>query len=149
AVSGADACSTAVGSIDAILHKSRPELGYLRRHAGGSSSNMASVPDSEPPDSGLTDVGSLDQERDPDVGAVLVEVLAPDAGADDVDRADVPQRCLGLLQRLHRRIVAGRLRATHQLDDLDYGHSLLLFVAALRLVAARVLSGTGPRGKPG
>ena len=50
------------------------------------------------------------------------------AGADDVDRADVPQRALRLLQRLHRRVVAGRLRAPNQLDDLDYGHSFLLFV---------------------
>src|SRR3954447_10715115 len=77
----------------------------------------------------LVDVGALDQEGDPDVGAVLVEVLAPDARADDVDCADVPQRGLRLLQRLHRRVVAGRLRAANQLDDLDYGHSLLLFVA--------------------
>src|SRR4051795_10386061 len=77
----------------------------------------------------LVDVGALDQEGDPDVGAVLVEVLAPDARADDVDCTDVPQRGLRLLQRLHRRVVAGRLRAANQLDDLDYGHSLLLFVA--------------------
>ena len=42
------------------------------------------------------DVGALDQERDPDVGAVLVEVVAADPGADDVDGADVAQRALGL-----------------------------------------------------
>src|SRR3954453_3244375 len=92
----------------------------------------------------LVDVGALDQEGDPDVGAELVEVLAPDAGADDVDCADVPQRALRLLQRLHRRVVAGRLRAPNQLDDLDYGHSFLLFVGFRAPGADFGARGAGP-----
>src|SRR6187401_1074691 len=88
------------------------------------------------------DVGALDQERNAHVGAVLVEVLAPDARAHDVDGADVSQRGLRLLQRLRRRIVARRLGASDQLDDLDYGHSSLLLVAW-----AIVLSGARTPGK--
>src|SRR5436190_19307671 len=95
----------------------------------------------------LVDVGALDQEGDPDVGAVLVEVLAPDARADDVDCTDVPQRGLRLLQRLHRRVVAGRLRAANQLDDLDYGHSLLLFVA-FRVPGPDLGAGSTPTPTP-
>ena len=42
------------------------------------------------------DVRSLDQEGDPHVGPVLVEVLAADPGRDDVDGADVAQGPLRL-----------------------------------------------------
>src|SRR5947207_15903288 len=98
----------------------------------------------------LVDVGAFDQEGDAHVCAVLVEVLSPDPGADDVDGADVPERALRLLQRLHRRVVAGRLRASNQLDDLDNRHSLLLSIGRVDgtlLVTAGVLSGPGAPGK--
>src|SRR4029077_15135361 len=69
------------------------------------------------------DLRSLDQECDADVGAVLVEVLAADAGRDDFDRADVAQRALGLQQRLFGGVVGGRLGATDQLDDCHDSHA--------------------------
>src|SRR5215212_6510320 len=72
------------------------------------------------------DVGALDQKRDPDVRAVLVEVLAADPGGDDVDGADVAQRPRRLLERLLRRVVGRCLRAADQLDDLHYRHLVLL-----------------------
>src|SRR4051795_804084 len=72
---------------------------------------------------GSVDVAALDDERDPHVGAVLVEVLAPDTGRDDVDRPDVPQRRLRRRQRLLRGVVGRRFRAADQLDDLHYSHA--------------------------
>src|SRR5215208_5991162 len=78
--------------------------------------------------SGLVDVGALDQEGDAHVRAEFVQVLPSDPRADDVDGPDVAKRCLRLLQRLLRRVVGGRLRASNQLDDLDNRHSLLLSV---------------------
>src|SRR5207244_7093402 len=89
-------------------------------------------------------VGALDDERDPHVGPVLVEVVAADAGRDDVDRADVPQRALRRLQRLRRGVVGRRLRAADELDDLHYGHVLLL---VLGTTGAAVLSAIAPEGK--
>src|SRR4051794_17551910 len=70
----------------------------------------------------LIDVGALHQECHTHVGPVLVEVLAAEAGADDVDRADVAQLLLGALERLAGGVVGGLLRASDELDDLDYGH---------------------------
>src|SRR4051794_36515609 len=68
------------------------------------------------------DVGALDQERDPYVGAPLIEVLAAQSGGDDVDRADVPKRALRLLQRLLCGVIRRLLGASDQLDDLYDGH---------------------------
>src|SRR4051794_39905535 len=72
---------------------------------------------------GSVDVAALDDERDPHVGAVLVEVLAADAGRNDVDRPDVSQRRLRRRQRLLRGVVGRRFRAADQLDDLHYSHA--------------------------
>src|SRR3954453_22669992 len=68
------------------------------------------------------DVGALDQERDPYVGAPLIEVLAAQSGGDDVDRADVPKRALRLLQRLLCGVIRRLLGASNQLNDLYDGH---------------------------
>src|SRR4051794_109267 len=68
------------------------------------------------------DVGALDQERDPYVGAPLIEVLAAQSGGDDVDRADVPKRALRLLQRLLCGVIRSLLGASNQLNDLYDGH---------------------------
>src|SRR5581483_1031684 len=70
------------------------------------------------------DLGPLDHEGHAHVGPVLVQVLAPDARRDDVYGADVAKRCLCLLERLHRRVVGGRLRAPDELDDLHNCHFL-------------------------
>src|SRR5436189_2034161 len=93
---------------------------------------------------GSVDVGALDNECHPDVGAVLVEVVAADPGRDDVDGADVPQRALRRLQRLRRGVVGRRLRAPDELDDLHYGHALLL---VLGTTGEAVLSAIAPEGK--
>src|SRR4029078_7912814 len=68
------------------------------------------------------DVGAFDQERAPDMGAPLVEVLSAEARRDDVDRADVAERALRLLQRLLRGVIRRLLGASDQLDDLYDGH---------------------------
>src|SRR6266550_2955330 len=98
----------------------------MRSTSGGGPLRPAAAMPSGPRKRGLkaasVDVGALDQERDPNVGAELVEVLAPQAGADDVHGADVPQRALRLLERLLGGVIRGLLRAADQLDDLDYGH---------------------------
>ena len=75
---------------------------------------------------GGVDVRAFNQERDPDVGAPLVEVLAAEAGRDHVDRSDVPKRGLGLLERLLCGVIRGLLGASNQLDDLYDGQALLL-----------------------
>src|SRR5919106_381380 len=99
--------------------------------------------------SALVDVSALDQECDPDVGAVFVEVLAPDSGRDDVDGADVSQRALSLAQRLLGGVIGRGLRAADQLDDLHYCHSLLLIPRVGTGSVARVLSRIGGPGQSG
>src|SRR5689334_2564617 len=54
--------------------------------------------------------------------AILIEILAADPGRDDVDRPDVAQRALGLIECLARRVVSRGFRAAHQLDDLHDSH---------------------------
>src|SRR4051812_11378010 len=75
------------------------------------------------------DVGALDQERDPYVGAPLIEVLAAQSGGDDVDRADVPKRALRLFQRLLCGVIRRLLGASDQLNDLYDGHEPSSFSA--------------------
>src|SRR5512134_1275298 len=68
------------------------------------------------------DVRALDQEGDAHVRPPLVEVLAAEPRGDHVDRADVAQRALRLLQRLLRGVVGRFLGASDEFDDLDYRH---------------------------
>src|SRR3954447_8440588 len=92
------------------------------------------------------DVGALDQECDPYVGAPLVEVLPAQPGGDDVYRADVPERALRLFQRLLCGVIRRLLGASDQLNDLYDGHEPSSFSA--RWFAASVLLHVRPRYKP-
>src|SRR6476659_2305341 len=95
-----------------------------RRSAAPRPRSASGPPRGKPlsPPPSLVDLGALDQERDPHVGAVLVEVLAPNSGRDDVDGADVAQGSLSLAQRLFRSVVGGRLGTSDQLDDFHDSH---------------------------
>src|SRR4051812_14202174 len=93
------------------------------------------------------DVGALDQECDPYVGAPLVEVLTAQSGGDDVDRADVPERALRLLQRLLCGVIRRLLGASDQLNDLYDGHEPSSFQRDG--FAASVLLHLRPSYKPG
>src|SRR4051794_27897019 len=90
------------------------------------SSRETTLPVSSEVPSGVpsVNVGALDQERHPHMGAVLVQVLAADTGRDDVDRADVAQSALRLGKRLPGGVIGRRLRASDQLDDLHHCHRI-------------------------
>ena len=65
---------------------------------GGQLANfLGSVGHAEKISDRSVDVGTLDQERDADVGAPLVEAVAAKPGGDDVDGAHVAYRHLFLL----------------------------------------------------
>src|SRR6185503_11560989 len=65
----------------------------------------------------------FDEERDPHVGAPLVEVVASQAGGHEVDRLDVAQGAAGLGERLLHRVVGALARSPDQLDDLHCRHA--------------------------